>query len=78
MNQTPDPSDGGANKSLLEVAADELVDQHAPLHQVLQEMLAGDCHRRSVGFAETTIRPALRPGEQPVERTDELSYRVAQ
>src|SRR5437762_7926546 len=41
VNETPDPTDGRADETLLEIAADELEEEAAPVNQIPQKQRAG-------------------------------------
>ena len=47
MNEAPDPADRAADKALLEIAAHQLEQQAAPLHQIPQKKRSGQSLRQS-------------------------------
>src|ERR1051325_2466332 len=50
MDQAPDPADSGSDESLFEIPANQLEEQTAPFHQIMQKKRAGDAlgHRELV------------------------------
>src|SRR5450631_4032225 len=62
MHHPPQPSCGGADKALFEIAPDELKQQRAPVDQIAREMSARDRHWTSKSSASPDILNPLKRG----------------